>query len=649
MARTLFTAAGAALEVGRELGRGGEGSVFEVPARAKAQVAKLYHKPPDSGKQAKLAFMAAAADPQLLSYVAWPQETLHATPGGAVVGFLMPLVANKAPIHMVYSPAHRRQQYPNAAWDFLLYVARNIAAAFETVHAHGHIIGDVNQNSVMVGKDSKVVLIDSDSFQVNARGVLHLCEVGVSHFTPPELQSLSSFHGFTRTTNHDNFGLALLIFHVLFGGRHPYSGVPLRAGVGDALESDIKGFRYAYARDGHSRGIAPPPRSIALSMLPDAVEAMFHLAFTERGAQGARPDARQWVGALDTLRGRLKKCAASPSHVYSNHLGHCPWCALEQQGVVYFVNLAAAYTQTSTGFVLAQVWAAIQAVPTPPTLRAPSPANITVTGQPMPPLDAGVVWRRRLWRVLAICLGLTIAVAPGSGAFWFGLLFAGVGSLLASLDDSPARRIERERRSSSRQQAKQVYEQLVLRANNEVGPEGFYAKRAELEKLREAHEELARDEKRELSRLEITAEERQRRMFLESCFIDNATIVGLGPTRRAALRSFGIETAADVTRPAVMGIRGFGEGLTRALLDWRASCERRFVFNAATAVSAADRAAVRAKFSARRAPVEAVLARGAAELQARGRQVAGQVATLRPQLEAAARALAQAKADAAMP
>ena len=75
----------------------------------------------------------------------------------------------------------------------------------------------------MVGRDSKVVLIDSDSVQINANGTLHLCEVGVSHFTPPELQTMPSFVGFERTENHDNFGLALLIFHILFGGRHPYS------------------------------------------------------------------------------------------------------------------------------------------------------------------------------------------------------------------------------------------------------------------------------------------------------------------------------------------------------------------------------------------------------------------------------------------
>ncbi len=362
MARTFYTSKGTSVEVGRELGKGGEGSVFDVLNRGN-QVAKLYHKAPAPKKQSKLSFMASNAGAQLLEYVAWPQETLHLSRGGPVVGFLMPKVSGKDPVHMVYSPAHRRQDYPRAAWDFLLYVARNIAASFETLHAHGHIVGDVNQNSFMVGRDSKVILIDSDSFQVNARGTIHYCEVGVSHFTPPELQSLSPFDGFTRTANHDNFGLALLIFHILFGGRHPYSGVPLRNGVGDALEADIKNFRYAYARDNQSRGFSPPPRSIPVSILPDTIESMFHLAFTERGTSGDRPTAQQWLSSLDNLRSRLTKCTTSGMHLYPNHLGSCPWCALEKQGVAYFIDLGTSFSQTASGFVLAQVWAVIQTVP----------------------------------------------------------------------------------------------------------------------------------------------------------------------------------------------------------------------------------------------------------------------------------------------
>ena len=234
MTKNFVTGKGHLVQLGHELGKGGEGSVYEVLTNPQ-QAAKLYnhHHIPDARKQAKLRFMVANADDQLLSYAAWPQETLHEHQNGPVIGFLMTKVTGRSPIHMLYSPAHRRQDYPTAAWDFLLFTARNTAAAFETLHRHGHVLGDVNQGNVMVGSDSKVVLIDCDSFQINTKSETYGCEVGVSHFTPPELQSLPSFNGVKRSFNHDNFGLALLVFHILFGGRHPYSGVPLE---GDLLD-----------------------------------------------------------------------------------------------------------------------------------------------------------------------------------------------------------------------------------------------------------------------------------------------------------------------------------------------------------------------------------------------------------------------------
>lgn len=644
MAKNLFTSQGIPISIGRELGRGGEGAVFEVPSRS-GQVAKLYHdnKLPDARKQAELSFMAATGDQRLLSYIAWPQETLHPSPSGPVVGFLMPMVAGKEPVHMVYSPAHRRQEHPKAAWDFLLYVARNIASSFETLHSHGHVIGDVNQDSFMVGRDSKVVLIDSDSFQVNARGELYLCEVGVAIYTPPELQNLSSFHGFARTANHDNFGLALLIFHILFGGRHPYSGVSQQSGVGDSLENDIKNFRYAYARDSQSRGIAPPPRSIPLSMVPDTMETMFHQAFTERGAQGSRPTAQQWVAELDRVRGHLKKCSASPMHIYPDHLVKCPWCALEQQGVRYFIDLGAIYTPTPTGFVLAQVWAAIQAVPVPPTVSVPSPDSFTVDAQALP---VGIPSENTttFYSVLAVCTGIVIAVAEPKAMFLS--LVAGVfGWFMADRAGSSARTAERSRRNVVLQEAKCGYDQLVERAKRETGAAIFMAKRMELAKLKDEYLALPQAEKQELDKLHVTALERQKQQFLDRFFIDKATISGVGPARKAALRSFGIETAADVTRATVMQVRGFGEGLTRAVMDWRASCERKFVFNSANAVSTADKNGIHSKINARRIRIETELTQGIADLQSCEKIIITQRASLQMQLEDAARKLAQAQKD----
>lgn len=642
MAKTLVTSKGTPIQIGRELGKGGEGSVFEVPSLAN-QVAKLYHKLPDAKKQAKLTFMASTADQQLLNYVAWPQETLHSSRGRPVVGFLMPKVASKDPVHMVYSPAHRRLDRPKAAWDFLLFVARNTAAAFEALHTHGHLLGDVNQGNILVGGDSKVVLIDSDSFQVNARGTQHLCEVGVSHFTPPELQSLSSFQGFTRTANHDNFGLALLIFHLLFGGRHPYSGVPLKAGVGDALETDIKGFRYAYARDASSRGTSPPPRSIPMSMVPDSMEAMFQQAFTERGAAGGRPTARQWEVALDGVRSRLKKCSSSAVHLYPDHLSECPWCALEQQGVVYFIDLGTTYTATESGFNLTQIWAQIEAVPAPAPISPPNISGIPVTPTPLPANipGAGTAY---FFRGVVVCIALFlftaapqawVLIALGAWAAW-----AAAGS-----SGSTERAAERSKRKAAEDVARNAFNSLVERMKKEAGPDGFHQKKEDFKKVRDELQALPAQESQELSKLHSTAQERQKQKFLERFFIDSAEITGVGPARKAALRSFGIETAADVSRNRVMQIKGFGESLTCAVTDWKASVERRFVFNPATAVSESDKNAVRAKFGARKSSISATLVGAAAELQ-RFRQMAdSQASSLRPQLDQVAKQLAQAQSD----
>lgn len=645
MAKRFVTASGAVVELGRELGKGGEGSVFEVPSLPN-QVAKLYHDNLDRPKQDKLRFMVTRGDQVLLQYAAWPQATLHPSSGGAVAGFLMPKVTGRDPIHMLYGPAYRRQNRPKAAWDFLLYAARNTAVAFEALHARGHVLGDVNQGNVFVGADSKVVLIDCDSFQINANGTLHLCEVGVAHFIPPELQGLSSFRGVKRSANHDNFGLALLIFHLLFGGRHPFSGVPQKSEAGEALESDIKAFRYAYARDSKARGMLPPPKSIPIGLVPDSMQAMFEQAFTERGASGVRPTAQQWVAAIDALRTRMKKCSTAQIHVYPDHLAQCPWCALEQQGIVYFVDLGTTVTATANGFVLANVWALIERVPPPPPVSPPNVAGISVTPTPLPSGlkrngHEGVL--KALIVVVALCL--TVAV-PGALIIWGVAAFFAWNMIGGS--DSPELAAEKLKRKNRTTSAERAYQALVDRARREAGPEGFNNRKKQLSDLRVEYVGLDAKEKAELDKLHQTAEQRQRDKFLDRYFIDSASIHGVGPAKKAALRSFGIETAADVQWNKVRAVKGFGDVLTRAVVDWRKACERKFVFNAAQAVTEADRNAVRGKLLVRRRAIEANLLAGAAELQRMSSEANGRTTALRSQLQVAAQEFAQAKADAAL-
>jgi DNA-binding helix-hairpin-helix protein with protein kinase domain len=645
MASSFVNDSGKSIEIGSELGAGGEGSVYEVISN-QSLVAKLY-KPnhqPDALKQAKLRFMSRSANKDLLSYAAWPQETLHKTENGPVVGFLMPKISGRVPIHILYSPAHRRQEYPNAAWDFLLFNARNTAAAFAAIHHYGHVIGDVNQGNVLVGADSKVVLIDADSFQITADRTTHLCKVGVAHFTPPELQGGANFDRAPRTANHDNFGLALLIFHLLFGGRHPYSGVPLRSDTGEALEKDIQAFRYAYAMDGQRRGFSPPPKSIPISTIPEAVQAMFTLAFTEEGSNGKRPTAQQWVTALDGLRSKLKKCVGVSTHIYSGHLAKCPWCALEDQGVIYFLDVKLGVNSVgANGFILARVWASIESISAPPEIIIPDVSSIVVK-----PAHLLVNFRTTICivclRFITFCAGLLFVVAKPGASFLIILIAWFVWKIAGELGEGE-RSVERLKRKSDLDTAQKNFNQVVARIRQEVNMQAFEIKKQELAKLRDEYQNLPEREKIEMANLHASVEARQKNHFLDQHFIDVATISGVGLTKKAALRSFGIETAADVSWDSVRAVKGFGDVLTRAVVDWRKGLERRFVFNPNLSVTEGDKIKLRATILSRKRAIEFTLTSGVNELQAIRQGILSKHGGLNSALQMASLKLAQAKAD----
>lgn len=281
---------GLVLRVGRELGRGGEGAVYEVADRPDL-VAKVYHRAPGPERSAKLAAMTSLRMDRLLRVAAWPVETLHDRPAGPIIGLLMPRITGFKAIHNLYGPKTRLAEYPNANWQFLVHAAANLARAFAVIHDHGHVIGDVNHGNAVVSSKAMVTLIDCDSFQIAANGRHYPCEVGVSTHQPPELQGLPSFRGLVRTPNHDNFGLAVLIFQLLMMGRHPFAGRYL--GSGDMpIERAILEHRFAYGGVAASRQMQAPPHTLTLAALSPPVVALLERAFSPEGNRNTgRPAA----------------------------------------------------------------------------------------------------------------------------------------------------------------------------------------------------------------------------------------------------------------------------------------------------------------------------------------------------------------------
>jgi DNA-binding helix-hairpin-helix protein with protein kinase domain len=316
---------------------------------------------------------------------------------------------------------------------------------------------------------------------------------------------------------------------------------------------------------------------------------------------------------------------------------------LEQKGVSYFIDLGTTYKATSTGFVLAQAWAMIEAVPAPPPVAVPGISGISVAPTPLPPTIPGNGKITAYRFIVAFFAIAAFAVVPKA---WFIVALATwVGWAAVSAAGGAKRQAERTKRKTAQDLARNELDALIERAKKEAGPEGFHVLKEALKKLRDEFQALPAEEIRELDNLHATAQARQKQKFLERFFLDSADIPGVGPTRKATLRSFGIETAADVSRNRVLQVKGFGDSLTRAVTDWRASCERKFVFNPAATVSDSDRNAVRAKFGNRRSALASSIGAGAAELHRFRQAAVTRAASLRPQLEQSARKFAQAQCD----
>jgi DNA-binding helix-hairpin-helix protein with protein kinase domain len=396
----LFDHLGHPLTLGTELGKGGEGTVFNV-ANEPNLVAKVYHNAVSTHHESKLRAMMGLARKELCAIAAWPTATLHARPGGRVCGLVMRKIKDFSEIHFLYSPAHRKARLPHADWRFLIHTAMNCAAAFDTVHSFGVVIGDVNQSNVFVSGQGLVSLIDCDSYQLQCNGQLYPCEVGIDLFTPPELQG-RPFRGVVRTPNHDRFGLAVLIFYLLFMNRHPFAGRYL--GQGEMpIEKAIKQHYFAYSRSAQTYQMQTPLHALPLSAVSSQVVDFFERAFGPVSAQqNLRPTAADWVTALKAMLASLRSCTSDPGHVYASHLANCPWCGLMRQGAPnFFITVAYSRAAASPGgvpFALSVVWNRIEHVPRPgaaymrPAIppassQWPWPANLarTVPPRPRPP------------------------------------------------------------------------------------------------------------------------------------------------------------------------------------------------------------------------------------------------------------------------
>lgn len=599
------------ISIGRELGKGGEGSVFEIAGTN--LVAKIYHRPADKQKAEKLEAMVRLRAASLSSFAAWPERRILDKSGRQTWGIVLPRVTDHREIHHLYSPAHRKIDFPSADWSFLVHVARNCASAFESIHSAGHVVGDVNQGGILVSRQGMVKFIDCDSFQIGDRSRVFTCDVGVPHFTAPELQG-KPFRGLHRAPAHDSFGLAVLVFHLLFMGRHPFAG--RYHGTGDMpIELAIQQGRFAYGAAGAKVQMTPPPHALRLTHVSPTAADLFERAFRLSVGQSSRPSATEWVKALEELKKSLITCSRFAGHKFLGASSRsCPWCEIEKGGGPdLFISITAS-TKLNSTFDVALLWRQVDGIPTPKQAAlGGSPPTAVTSPAPLPTST-------RISGLVTVAFGLIALVTFISALA--GIPSASAVALLAGLMWIVLRMVSpyaRTRKTLGEELKGATVELARLesewRSKVVADSKAFADKKQSLAKLRADYQGLPQVFRKEEEELQSKKREHQLRAFLRNHFIEDASIKGIGPGRISVLRSFGIETALDVTEDKVSAVDGFGPTRTSAVVGWRRSVEAQFRFDPNKAVDPSERAAMVQRQSQRRATIESALAKGLTELK----------------------------------
>lgn len=240
-------------------------------------------------------------------YVVWPDKLLYAEWAAkpeALVGFTMPVVEEAQPLTTFITPRHRARFFRHASADAAYWLAGRIAECVGDLHGRekpsGILITDLTPRNILVSPDLTVRFIDADSFQYRLASGVHRSMESTPGFRAPRIAAASRAQQPLPVfePEDDAYALAILLFHVLVDGAHPFRAAASFEvnGVQPDEEENMLARRFPYV---DAVRMAPPKiRLQTWQKLPDRVKAAFEEVF----AKGAVVSPRAWAELLAKAR-----------------------------------------------------------------------------------------------------------------------------------------------------------------------------------------------------------------------------------------------------------------------------------------------------------------------------------------------------------
>ena len=319
--------------LGKQCGRGGEATIFEVVNYSGA-IAKLY-KPElcNSYREEKLRTMLRLGVPaNLEEQIAYPKDVLYRS--GKFVGFVMRRV-NGIPL--------------NEIWDDELLdiekritIAKNMYALLYEINKANLVVADLNPFNVLIDPVTGFVrLIDVDSWHISDQksGKVFRCEVCIPEYSIvansiPKGETLKTAPLPTFSPETDRYSMAILLFKLLLNS-HPFAVGVAKGNTTESVPQPtelMRKYQFPYVQGQCPAGYQPPIYSLPYKCLTYRLQNLFQKTFN-----GENVPIEWYFNALSAYEKEITNtCKKNPLHKYKKGLYSCPYCKANKRKEAFF-------------------------------------------------------------------------------------------------------------------------------------------------------------------------------------------------------------------------------------------------------------------------------------------------------------------------
>nr|MDP9337199.1 hypothetical protein [Actinomycetota bacterium] len=309
--------------VGRMLGQGGQGAVFELAAEGHKPLALKWYHPRSATRSQRAALVELIERGAPSDRFLWPVDFVRPTAETTGLGYAMPLRPREYAglVALVTGKV-------DAPFRTLATVGLELSHAFLVLHNEGLCYRDISFGNVFFEPASgRVLVCDNDNVAIN--GTTSSAVRGTAYFMAPEVMRGEA----VPSRNTDLWSLAVLLFYILLV-HHPLEGRRAleHACWDDAAMRDLFGEHPLFVFDpvDHSNEPVPDMHDNALvywRLYPQFIRDLFTESFT---AGIVDPEKRVgesvWRAAMARLRDTIVYCSSCGRQNIAEDLNHPPVC-----------------------------------------------------------------------------------------------------------------------------------------------------------------------------------------------------------------------------------------------------------------------------------------------------------------------------------